>query len=107
MKDIRELFRKHEQESFPVGHRNKQVAGAHLSLLNSEIMTIVVTFLSTNGSISSRHRVVIDKHLSTLKTVLLEIESDAQPFFLQLLDLGSQVLASAHNQPSWQTPAAL
>jgi len=96
MDQIQKLWEQHEEAQFPAGHRNRTVEGVNLTLIDTEISGFILTFLATGGALGARQTIALNKGIASLKKIIPQLDSAAQPYFQHLLDLSEEVLKSSH-----------
>lgn len=84
MDEIRKLWETHEARLFPSGHRTKEIGGVSLTLLESEIGGLVLTYLNTEGTLGRRQLKNLHDSNRKLSVALNDLEGDAKDYFTAL-----------------------
>ncbi|MCB0319614.1 MAG: hypothetical protein KDD60_01735 [Bdellovibrionales bacterium] len=88
-----------ENRGLPDGHFKFSVNGRSVTLVQSEIAGMILTYLQTNGSLGSRQRSALQSLIKELESGLSTMNDDCKSYFGDLLSIAGDVLGIAHDQP--------
>jgi len=95
MNNIKQLWEQHERRPFPAGCRGKEVQGLSLTMLESEIGGLILSFINTEGVLSSRQSGTLAGYDEKLAGVVDELDGEAKEYFSALQMIFREVINQA------------
>jgi hypothetical protein len=76
MEELIKLLREHESLAFPAGYHGKTIEGVNLTIVNSECLGLIYGLVETQGSMSSRSKQTIAKHIKSLTELIEKLSNE-------------------------------
>ncbi len=92
VQDIKKAWEIHEATPFPGGHRTKVVNGQNLSLIESEIGSYIMAFVSTDGRLGARQYIAMQNFVKILPQIIAELEGEAASYFSSLNSIAQELM---------------
>jgi hypothetical protein len=92
MDEVQELWREHQQASYPDGYRGVDVGGVELVLLDADIAGCVSTFLGDQRRLDPQRIAILGRCYRDALRVTQELEGEARDYFGRLEHLAGAVL---------------
>lgn len=92
MDEIRHLWRKHQQASFPADYRGEEIMGEDLVMLDSYTAGCISTFVGNGGRLDKKRHEVLIACRDGLAKVVPALAGEARKYYDRLLRLSDLIL---------------